>query len=305
MLFRWLRRIFSRQNKGKSFSLGTKIKQLLSKNIEKSTLESLERLFFEADLGSENTNALISKIQEYASQNSKITTKSLLEEIHRHLVAMLQKYPREIKHSSTDDPTIILVIGVNGNGKTTSVAKIAHMYRNAGKKVLVAAADTFRAAASEQLAKWAGLAEADIVKGAPQGDPSSIVYDAISAAKARKADIVIIDTAGRLQTKTHLMQELEKIRRTTTKLVSESPHETLLVIDATTGQNAIDQAITFNKFAPVTGIILTKLDGTAKGGIVVSIQQQLKVPVKFIGLGEGIDDLKPFDAENFVTDLLK
>jgi fused signal recognition particle receptor len=300
MLLRFFRKLFCMSKKKMGFALGAQIKKLLGKGISQETLEHLERIFFEADLGTETSMQLIKKLKEF----NNVSTKSLLQEIHKHLVNKLQQYPQEIHTSQTDDPTVILVIGVNGNGKTTSVAKIANMYKKEKKKVLVAAADTFRAAASEQLAKWAGIADADIVKGAPKSAPSAIVYDAISAGKARKASVVIIDTAGRLQTKTNLMQELEKIQRTSTKLIPEAPHETLLVIDATTGQNAIDQAKTFNQFAPISGIILTKLDGTAKGGIVISIQEQLKVPVKFIGVGEGINDFKAFDAEKFVTDLL-
>ncbi len=190
-------------------------------------------------------------------------------------------------------------MGVNGNGKTTSVAKLAKRYRDSGKKVLIAAADTFRAAAIEQLEIWASRIQTDLVKGAPKSDSAAVAYDALSAAIARNIDVVIIDTAGRLHTRNDLMQELEKIKRACHKVIPDSPHETLLVLDATIGQNAIDQAKIFHQYTPITGLILTKLDGTAKGGIIINIQNQLGIPVKFIGIGESLDDLEPFNAENF------
>jgi fused signal recognition particle receptor len=196
-----------------------------------------------------------------------------------------------------------LIVGVNGNGKTTSVAKLANRFKINKKNVLIAAADTFRAAAVEQLDIWAQRLKVDIVKGTSHSDPAAVTFDAVQAGKSRKTDVVIIDTAGRLHTKIPLMQELAKIKRSCQKVIPNSPHETLLVLDATTGQNAIDQAKVFNEFTPITGIILTKLDGTAKGGIVISIQRQLGIPIKFIGVGEGLEDLEPFDAQNFVNAL--
>jgi fused signal recognition particle receptor len=222
--------------------------------------------------------------------------KEILHSLNQHS-SLLTSIPKE------DEPMVILIVGVNGNGKTTSVAKLAKFFQNNDKKVLIAAADTFRAAAIEQLEIWAKRLDIEIVKGNPGSDPASVAFDALTAGKARKSDIVIIDTAGRLHTKTNLMQELEKIRRTCKKVNPSSPHETLLVLDATTGQNAIDQAKTFNKFTPITGLILTKLDGSAKGGIVISIYRQLGIPVKFIGVGEGLDDLEPFQPESFVNAL--
>ena len=290
------RKIFS--HKTLNFSLGKTLRNLLKKGVDNKTLEQVERTFFEADLGTEMSIQLLKKVKEKDS----LTVDDIFKDIDAFLIENLRNYSRELRFSENSNPTVILVVGVNGTGKTTSVAKLAHYYKGLGKKVLVAAADTFRAAATEQLAIWAGLAKADIVKGS--GDPSAVVYDAISAAKARGADIVIVDTAGRLHTKTHLMQELEKIQRVCKKLVPEAPHETLFVIDATLGQNAVDQAKIFNDFVPLTGMILTKLDGTAKGGIVVSLQQRLNIPVQFIGVGEGINDLKPFDIKQFVSDLL-
>ncbi len=220
---------------------------------------------------------------------------------------MLRQIPSGLEEvSAARMPAIFLIVGVNGNGKTTSVAKLSHLLKQNNKKVLVAAADTFRAAAIEQLETWAEKLKIDIVKGAPKSDPAAVTFDAIQAAKARGCDVVLIDTAGRLHTKTPLMQELEKIKRSCQKASSNGgPHETLLVLDATTGQNAIDQAKHFHKFTPLTGIILTKLDGTAKGGIIIAIQRELGIPIKFIGTGEQIDDMQPFDPQKFVESLFE
>ena len=203
----------------------------------------------------------------------------------------------------THSPTVILIVGVNGNGKTTSVAKLAKLFKSQGKSVLLAATDTFRAAGMEQLETWGKKLEIDVVKGLPKSDPAAVAFDAITAAKARGVDVLLIDTAGRLHTKTHLMQELEKVRRTLGKVLPGSPHETWLVLDATTGQNAVDQAKIFHEFTPLTGLVLTKLDGSAKGGIVFHIHQVLHAPIRFVGVGEGEDDLLPFDPESFVNAL--
>jgi fused signal recognition particle receptor len=202
-----------------------------------------------------------------------------------------------------EKPWVVLIVGVNGNGKTTSVAKLAHRAQAEGKRVILGAADTFRAAAIEQLELWAERLKADCVRGTPGGDPAAVAYDAIMSGRSRGHDLVLIDTAGRLQSKGHLMAELEKIGRVCHKALADAPHEILLVIDATTGQNALDQALVFNKATKLTGLILTKLDGSAKGGAVVAIQKALQVPVRYVGLGEGIDDLEPFDAEAFVEAL--
>lgn len=288
--------------KTRSF-LGDRIKSLFRGKIDADTLEKLEQLFFEADLGVQTSSELIEKIKEFHKQYPNMDGDSLLNKIKEELVIILKKYPPDLIEGPAETPTVILIVGVNGNGKTTSVAKLAKRYKNNNKKVLIAAADTFRAAAMEQLEVWANRLNIDIVKGKPGSDPAAVTFDALSAAKARKADILIIDTAGRLHTKTDLMQELEKIKRSCNKVLPGSPHETLLILDATTGQNAIDQAKTFHKFTPITGIILTKLDGTARGGIVINIQRQLGLPIKFIGVGEGLDDLEPFNPENFVTAL--
>lgn len=281
--------------------LGNTIRGLFSKKIDDETLEALEKAFYEADLGVQTAVELTQKVRELYAKDPTLTGEDLLTAIRQEIMRILTTStpPTAI----TSSPHIILVVGVNGNGKTTSVAKLAKRYQADGKTVLVAAADTFRAAAIEQLAHWASRYQIDIVKGAPNSDPAAVAFDAVTAGKARNAHVVIIDTAGRLHTKLPLMHELEKIKRACRKLIEGAPHETLLVLDATTGQNAIEQAKIFNQFTPISGLILTKLDGSAKGGIVVSIQRQLGIPVKYIGIGESIDDLEPFDPETYVNAL--
>ncbi|MBA3957960.1 MAG: signal recognition particle-docking protein FtsY [Parachlamydiaceae bacterium] len=284
--------------------LGNKLRSLFSQKIDEETLEQLEQLFYEADLGLQTATELTQKVRDLYAKNPQLDGEALLAEIRKDMVFLLSQHSTALVTVTPEQsPLVILIVGVNGNGKTTSVAKLARLLQAEKKKVLVAGADTFRAAAMEQLETWAQRLGVDIVKGNPKSDPASVVFDAITAGKARNADVVLVDTAGRLHTKTHLMQELEKIRRTCQKVHPSSPHETLLVLDATTGQNAIDQARIFNQFTPITGLILTKLDGTAKGGIVISIYRQLGIPIKFIGVGEGFDDLEPFHPESFVSAL--
>lgn len=286
--------------------LGSKIRALFGAGLSEETLDQLEKLFYEADLGVQTAHRLTEKVRELHRQNPKLTTDGLLAGIRQEILAMLPPQSTQLASVGPGEgPLVILIVGVNGNGKTTSVAKLAKRYHDNGQKVLIAAADTFRAAAIEQLELWAERLGIPLVKGNPKSDPAAVAFDAVTAGKARGAEVVIIDTAGRLHTKTALMQELEKIRRSCHKVSANSPHETLLVLDATTGQNAIDQARTFHKYTPITGLVLTKLDGTAKGGIVISIQRELGVPVKFIGIGEGADDLEVFDPESFVTALLE
>lgn len=281
-----------------------KLHSLFQGKIDENTLEQLEELLYEADFGVKTATELTSKIRALHQANPSFKTEDYLEALRSHLVGLLDQYPSGIVSVAENQlPLVILIVGVNGNGKTTSVAKLSNLLKQNGKKVLVAAADTFRAAAIEQLETWAERLNIDIVKGSPKSDPASVAFDAVQAAKARHCDVVLVDTAGRLHTKTPLMQELEKIKRSCFKASLSGPHETLLVLDATTGQNAIDQAKHFHKFTPLTGIILTKLDGTAKGGIVVAIQRELGLPVKFIGTGEQIDDLQPFDSKSFVDNL--
>lgn len=286
--------------------LGDKIQSLLVGTINEETLEQIEEALYQADLGVDTVQQLTKKIHELYTKNPELKPPEYIHALENELVAIMSPQNPELTLLPADQgPTVILIVGVNGNGKTTAVAKLAKRFKDQGLKVIVGAADTFRAAAIEQLELWAKRLDIEMVKGAPQSDPSAVVFDAVTAAKARNMDVLLIDTAGRLHTKTNLMQELEKIRRTCAKVAPGSPHETLLVIDATTGQNGIDQAKTFQKFTPLSGLILTKLDGTAKGGLVVNIQRQLKIPVKFIGIGEGADDLAPFEAKSFVTALFE
>lgn len=281
----------------KSF-LGSKILSLFQKKVDAETLENLEELFYEADLGVELTQELLEKVNKY----HKEPPEKIIEKIKEHLIAA---YDVKKETPINAKPHVIMLVGGNGNGKTTSVAKLAAAYQAQGKKVLVAAADTFRAAGVDQLDIWAKRVGCDVVKGKTGSDSASVVFDALNAAKARGHDLVIIDTAGRLPTKTALMDELAKMGRVTKKVIPEAPHETLLVLDATIGKNGLEQGAQFNKYTPLSGIILTKIDGTAKGGVVLSLQKELKIPVRYIGVGEGIEDLKPFNAKEFVEALFE
>lgn len=286
--------------------LGSKIRSLFSGPIDATTLEKLEELFYEADLGLQTATELTDRVRTLYAKNPSLKADDLITAIKEELITSLSKTPTTLSPIPEETlPLVILVVGVNGNGKTTSVAKLAKYFKDQGKKVLIAGADTFRAAAMEQLEIWAQRIGVDIVKGNPKSDPAAVAFDAISAAKARGIEVVIIDTAGRLHTKTPLMQELDKIRRTCHKVHPNSPHETLLVLDATTGQNAVDQAQTFHKFTPISGLLLTKLDGSAKGGIVIRIHRQLGIPIKFIGVGEQFEDLEPFQPDSFVSALFE
>jgi fused signal recognition particle receptor len=284
-----------------SAHLGQKIRSIFSKKIDESVYAELEKLFYESDLGAELSMELVDVVRALYKKNPAISSDEVLKEVRTYLLTVLGKLP-EIP--PTNHPHVILVVGVNGSGKTTSLAKLAAFHRKNGKKVLIAAGDTFRAASVEQLENWANKIGADLIKSQSGSDPAAVVFDALAAAKARNSDIVLIDTAGRLQTKTELMHELAKIRRICQKQISDSPHETLLVLDATVGQNAIDQAKTFHQFTPLTGIILTKLDGSAKGGIAIAIQQQIQIPIRWIGVGEKAEDLQPFDSASFVDAIL-
>lgn len=279
--------------------LSKKIRALFSRALDDSTFEHLEQIFYEADLGAATSAELVDKIRVLYRKDPKITTDQILAFVKQDL---LQGFT--VQHASFSSPHVILLVGVNGSGKTTTLAKLASYYARQKKKVLVAAGDTFRAAAVEQLETWAKRVGVDLIKSQPNSDPSGVAFDALAAAKARGIDIVLIDTAGRLQTKTDLMHELAKVRRVCQKQIPDAPHETLLVLDATVGQNAIDQAQTFHQFTPISGIVLTKLDGTAKGGIAVAIQKQLNIPIRWIGTGETADDLAPFEPISYVDALL-
>lgn len=283
-------------------------KLVYAKNkVDDEFLEDLEEILLSSDVGVQTTETLI--------ENFKSRVKNEKYEYSNELNALLRD---ELKKVFTEGngqitqpfkiekkPHIVMIVGVNGVGKTTSIGKLAHNYKNEGYSVMIAAADTFRAAANEQLETWAQRSGAEIIQLKQGSDPSAVVFNAVNSAMANNFDVVIIDTAGRLHTKVNLMEELKKIKRVVQKIIPDAPHETLLVIDATTGQNGLNQAKEFSKYVGLTGLILTKLDGTAKGGIVFRISNELKIPVRFIGVGEQINDLQVFDKENFVKALLE
>lgn len=264
--------------------------------------DDLEALLIQADVGVDTTTRLVERVRERVRQEGFTQTAQAEAILKEEMKALLDGY----EPSETDKKrilTVILVVGVNGSGKTTTIAKLANYYQKQGKKVVLAAADTFRAAAIDQLKIWGDRAGVTVIAHQPNADPGAVVFDAIKSALARKVDIVIIDTAGRLHTKFNLMKELEKLKEIARKQVHAAPHETLLILDATTGQNALSQAKHFKNSVNTTGVVLTKLDGTAKGGMVFAIGQELGVPVRFVGTGEKIDDLMPFDPDAFVEGL--
>ena len=279
---------------GRLFSIGRKL--------DESFLEELEEILYNSDLGPVGTKVVEDLKASWKKREVKETAE-VPAFLKKRLVAMLQGSEGTLARSTTP-PTVILVVGVNGAGKTTSIAKLANHLKQKGHSVLLGAGDTFRAAAVEQLTLWAGRLGIPIVKQATGADPAAVAFDAVSAALARKVDYLILDTAGRLHTQKNLMTELEKIVRVVKKNLPDAPHETLLVLDGTTGQNAIRQASEFARSAPVTGLILAKMDGTAKGGAVFGIRDVLPVPVKFLGVGEGIDDLEPFRVTEYVDAIL-
>ena len=266
------------------------------RKVDEELFEELEEALISADIGVYTTEMILDELRETVKDKNIKDGDEVKDELFKILREMVGEH--QPLNLSTK-PSVILVIGVNGVGKTTSIGKISNELKSQGKKVVVAAADTFRAAAAEQLTVWCERAGVDIVKQAAGADPASVVFDAIGAVKSRGADVLIIDTAGRLHNKKNLMDELAKIDRVIKRELPDSAVETLLVLDATTGQNAVLQAKEFKGASEITGLVLTKLDGTAKGGIVLSIKQELGIPVKFIGVGEKIDDMKPFDAEEF------
>jgi fused signal recognition particle receptor len=289
-------------------SLSTQIETLVSltRTVDESTLESLESVLLTSDLGVQTTTAILEALRDRARRQAIEGGDELRALLKAQIRAILEA-PIANKTNSlppTGGPNVIFLVGVNGTGKTTSAGKLAAWYRAQERTVLLCAADTFRAAAIEQLEIWAARSGVEMIKTRHGGDPAAVLYDAVSAAKARQIDELIVDTAGRLHTKTGLMDELEKMRRTAAKLIPGAPHEVLLVMDATTGQNGLNQARQFTQSAGVTGIILTKLDGTAKGGIAVAIAQELNLPVLFAGVGEQMTDLLEFSPEAFVDSLL-
>lgn len=272
------------------------------KQIDADLLEQLEYTLITADLGVRTVQDILERIRQRVDRTMTSDAAQIRALIREQLLEILRASETPIRIVS-DPPAVVMIVGVNGSGKTTSIGKLASRFLGESRKVLLCAADTFRAAAIEQLEIWAQRVGVDMIRQKTGADPSAVVFDALQAAKARRVDYVIIDTAGRLHTKENLMAELEKMRRTAQRVVPGSPHEVWLVLDATTGQNGLEQARKFTESAGVSGIVLTKLDGTAKGGIVIAIARELNLPIRFIGIGEKIDDLLPFEPENFVASL--
>jgi fused signal recognition particle receptor len=274
------------------------------KQIDADTLEELEEILITADIGVATAVELIRMLEQRMKRNELKDGETLKKALKEEILARLLRQATPLDTSSAS-PYVILVIGVNGVGKTTTIGKLASRFILEGKKVILAAGDTFRAAAAEQLEIWGKRAGADVIRHKEGADPSAVVFDACKAAIARKCDILIVDTAGRLHTKVNLMEEMKKLRRILGREIPGAPHETLLILDAATGQNAISQAKLFKESADVSGIALTKLDGTAKGGIVVAVSNEFKIPVRFIGVGESVDDLREFDPAQFVEALFQ
>jgi fused signal recognition particle receptor len=272
------------------------------KQIDADLLEELEYTLISADIGVTTTNEILDRIRERVDRKLVGDSGELRGLIREYLLEVLQSNDRPLAYLD-EPPAVIMVVGVNGAGKTTTIGKLASHLKAQGHTVLLCAADTFRAAAIEQLEVWGERTETRVIRQQTGADPSAVVFDALQAAKSSRTDYVIVDTAGRLQTKTNLMAELEKMKRTATRVIPDAPHEVLLVLDATTGQNGLEQARKFTETSGVTGIVLTKLDGTAKGGVIVAIARELALPIRFIGVGEKVEDLLPFDPEAFIDSL--
>ncbi len=285
-------------------SLGEKIESViaLTREVDEASLEELELVLLASDIGVTTTTEILAALRERALRKQIGDGAELKQLLKEHLKAILDEQQRPI--AAVAPPLVVMMVGVNGTGKTTTTGKLAAYFRRDAKTVLLCAADTFRAAAIEQLEVWGQRSGVEMIKTKQGGDPSAVLYDALQAAKARRTDVLIIDTAGRLHTKNSLMAELDKMRRTAQRLVPSAPHEVLLVMDATTGQNGLQQARLFTESAGVTGIVLTKLDGTAKGGIAIAIARELQLPVRYVGVGEKLEDLLPFDSDAFVESLL-
>ena len=287
-------------------NLSERIEEIVAfnKEIDANTLDDLEATLIAADLGTSTTHEILEGLRERAT-HKQIDNVNELKRLLKEQIAGILNGASNVPARRVEGPEVLLIVGVNGTGKTTTIGKLANLLRGQGKTVLLCAADTFRAAAIEQLEVWGNRTGVEVIKTKPGGDPSAVLFDSLSAAKARGTDYVIIDTAGRLHTKQNLMAELEKMRRTAQKVIPEAPHETLLVMDATTGQNGLQQARQFTQSAGASGIVLTKLDGTAKGGVVVAISRELGLPVRYVGVGEKVGDLLPFDSQSFVDSLFE
>src|SRR5262249_50942813 len=274
------------------------------KVIDADLLDELEYTLISADIGVRTTNEILDRIRQRVERHQVNDAAELKGLIREHLLEILEASERAPAHVN-NPPAVVLVVGVNGSGKTTTIGKLAARFKNEERSVLLCAADTFRAAAIDQLQIWGERTGSPVVRQGPGSDPSAVLFDALNAARSRQADYVIVDTAGRLQTKENLMAELQKMSRTAKKVIPDAPHEVLLVLDATTGQNGLEQARKFTETSGVTGIVLTKLHGTAKGGIVVAIARELNLPIRYVGVGEKVDDLLPFDAEVFIESLFE
>jgi fused signal recognition particle receptor len=285
-------------------NLSERIEEIVAfnKEIDASTLDDLEATLIAADLGTSTTHQILEALRERAT-HKQIGNVDELKRLLKEQISGILDGATNVPPTRVNGPEVVLIVGVNGTGKTTTIGKLANLLRGQGKTVLLCASDTFRAAAIEQLEVWGSRTGVEVIKTKPGGDPSAVLFDALSAAKARGTDYVIVDTAGRLHTKQNLMAELEKMRRTAQKVIPDAPHETLLVMDATTGQNGLQQARQFTQSAGITGIVLTKLDGTAKGGVVVAISRELRLPVRYVGVGEKAGDLLPFDSQSFADSL--
>lgn len=277
----------------------------IHKKIDEELLSQLEKTLLVADLGVTATEKILSGLKERVKKEKIEASDKIIGLLKGEISKLLDSSGTTSATVGSSKPWVIMIVGVNGNGKTTSIGKLANYYKEQGKKVLLAACDTFRAAAIEQLEIWAKRAQAEIVKNQPQADPAAVAFDAIKSAVSQNIDVVIVDTAGRLQTKVNLMEELKKIKKVMAKALPGAPHEVLLVIDSTTGQNALSQVKLFSEAVEITGIILTKLDGTAKGGIIIPIVSVLKIPIKYVGIGEKIEDLEIFEPKEFVEALFE
>jgi fused signal recognition particle receptor len=273
--------------------------------VDRAAIDALEEALLGADVGAELTTLIMDRVEDRVRNEPVTTVEALTAMVREEVRSVIPQRTAETVDLDSAKPFVIIVVGVNGTGKTTTIAKLAHRWKNEGKSVLIGAADTFRAAANEQLQMWADRVGVPMVKHKPGADPAAVAHDTVTAARSRNADVVLIDTAGRLHNKLHLMQELTKIRRVVEKEMPGAPHETLLVIDGTTGQNGVSQAAAFLEAARITGIVITKLDGTAKGGVILSIMRQFHIPVKFVGVGEKADDLIPFDPQDYVDGLFE
>ena len=304
-MFKALGRFFAKIKDGLAKTrsvVGGALRKLIGagRTIDQQFLDQLEETLIQADIGLAKTEAIIAELKVRYKAGEMAPGEELMDLLKRSLRSELATPAGDELAWAASGPTVVLVVGVNGAGKTTTIAKLAKRLKDQGKNVIIAAGDTYRAAAIEQLAVWAERAGVELIKSQTGGDAAAVAFDAVAAAEARKADVVIIDTAGRLHTKDHLMRELEKVRRVIQKRLPAAPHETLLVIDATAGQNAIQQAKVFGQSMGVSGLVLTKLDGTAKGGVAITIRRELNLPVRYIGVGESIEDLQPFDPDAFI-----